>query len=59
MLVVDLARLSAFINEEEAVPQDFKSATIITIYKNKGDRRMCDDHRGISVLSVAGKQIHP
>lgn len=37
------------------VPQDFKDATIVTIYKRKGDRAECENHRGISLLSVAGK----
>lgn len=37
------------------VPQDFKDATIVTIYKGKGDRTECGNHRGISLLSVAGK----
>lgn len=37
------------------VPQDFKDATIVTIYKRKGDRAECGNHRGISLLSVAGK----
>ena len=33
----------------------FKDALIIHLYKNKGDRRLCDNHRGISLLSNAGK----
>ena len=37
------------------VPQDFKDATIVTIYKRKGDRAECGNHRGISLLSEAGK----
>ena len=37
------------------VPQDFKDATMVTIYKRKGDRAECGNHRGISLLSVAGK----
>ena len=41
--------------EESSVPQDFKDANIIHLYKNKGDRASCDNHRGISLLSVAGK----
>ena len=41
--------------EEGSVPQDFKDANIVHLYKNKGDRASCDNHRGISLLSIAGK----
>lgn len=37
------------------VPQDFKDASILHLYKNKGLRNVCDNHRGISLLSIAGK----
>ncbi|BHF71311.1 hypothetical protein SprV_0401436700 [Sparganum proliferum] len=37
------------------VPQDFKDATIVHIYKRKGNRQVCDNHRGISSLNIAGK----
>ncbi|BHF84965.1 hypothetical protein SprV_1002812000 [Sparganum proliferum] len=30
------------------VPQDFKDATIVHLYKRKGNRQICDNHRGIS-----------
>ena len=43
--------------ENGNVPQGFKDATIISIYKNKGDRSQCGNHRGISLLSVAGKVL--
>ncbi len=40
----------------DGVPQDFKDAIIITIYKRKGDRAdNSGNHRGISLLSIAGK----
>ncbi|BHF85190.1 hypothetical protein SprV_1002835300 [Sparganum proliferum] len=37
------------------VPQDFKYATIVHLYKRKGNRQICDNHRGISLLNIAGK----
>ena len=36
----------------EKLPQD---ASIVHLYKNKGNRKSCDNHRGISLLSIAGK----
>ena len=41
--------------QQEQLPQDFKDATIVHIYKRKGNRQSCDNHRGISLLSIAGK----
>ena len=40
--------------EMGSVPQTWKDANIITIYK-KGDREDCGNHRAISLLSIAGK----
>ena len=40
---------------EGAVPQDMRDASIVTLYKNKGDRSDCNNYRGISLLSIAGK----
>eukprot|EP00745_Piridium_sociabile_P031933 TRINITY_DN5319_c0_g1_i4.p3 TRINITY_DN5319_c0_g1~~TRINITY_DN5319_c0_g1_i4.p3 ORF type:complete len:137 (-),score=26.18 TRINITY_DN5319_c0_g1_i4:1548-1958(-) len=37
------------------LPQEFRDATIVHIYKRKGNRHSCDNHRGISLLSIAGK----
>ena len=41
-------------NEGE-VPQAFKDAELMHLYKNKGDIKCCDNHRGISLLCIAGK----
>ena len=41
--------------EEGKIPQDLKDANIVHIYKRKGNCRSCDNHRGISLLSIAGK----
>nr|VZI16038.1 unnamed protein product [Spirometra erinaceieuropaei] len=40
---------------QDEVPQDFKDATIVHLYKRKGNRQVCDNHRGISLLKIAGK----
>nr|VZI01801.1 unnamed protein product [Spirometra erinaceieuropaei] len=37
------------------VPQDFKDAIIVHLYKCKGNRQVCDNHRGISLLNIARK----
>ncbi|KAL9981879.1 hypothetical protein ACROYT_G010642 [Oculina patagonica] len=39
--------------EKEHIPQDMRDASIVTLYKNKGDRSDCN--RGISLLSIVGK----
>ena len=39
------------------IPQDFKDASIVHLYKRKGNRQACDNHRGISLLSIAGKVL--
>ena len=41
----------------QTLPKDFKDALIVTIYKRKGDRRDCDNHCGISLLSITGKVL--
>ena len=41
--------------EAEELPQDLKDANIVYLYKNKGDKTVCDNYRGISLLSIAGK----
>nr|VZI05814.1 unnamed protein product [Spirometra erinaceieuropaei] len=50
--------LTALIQEmwrQGEVPQDFKDATIVHLYKRKGNRQVCDNHHGISLLNIAGK----
>nr|VZI20871.1 unnamed protein product [Spirometra erinaceieuropaei] len=37
------------------VPQDLKDATIVHLYKRKENRKVCDNHRGISLLNIVGK----
>ena len=52
-----LHQLFQLIWQHEPVPQDFKDATIVHLYKRKGNRQACDNHRGISLLSIAGKVL--
>lgn len=54
-LVQKLHSLFVEIWKAGKVPQDFKDASINHLYKNKGTRSICDNHRGISLLSIAGK----
>nr|VZI27314.1 unnamed protein product [Spirometra erinaceieuropaei] len=37
------------------VPQDFKDAVTVHLCKLKGNRRLCNMHRGTSLLNFAGK----
>ena len=55
VMLQKLTKLFQSIWNEGKVPQQFKDATIVHIYKRKGNRQSCDNHRGISLLSIAGK----
>ncbi len=41
--------------ESESMPDEFRDALIVSLYKNKGSRSDCGNYRGISLLSIAGK----
>lgn len=41
--------------EEEKMPDDVRAALIVSLYKNKGSKADCENYRGISLLSIAGK----
>ena len=43
--------------EHESVPQEFKDALLIPLYKGKGNKNVTDSYRGISLLSCAGKLV--
>ena len=43
--------------QRQTLPHDFKDTLIIMIYKRKGDRRNCDNHWGISLLSITVKVL--
>ena len=57
LILADLHRIIVCVWLSEDVPQEWKDAAIITIYKNKGDKADCGNSRGISLLSVAGKIV--
>ena len=40
--------------DEEVIPQQLKDASIIRLY-NKGNRQLCGNYRGISLLAIAEK----
>ena len=42
---------------KEAIPQEFKDASIIHLFKWKGNPQLCDNHRGISLLSITGNVL--
>ncbi|PFX19481.1 LINE-1 retrotransposable element ORF2 protein [Stylophora pistillata] len=54
-LIECLTSLFATIWTQEKLPQELKDASIIHLYKRKGSSNSCDNHRGISLLSIAGK----
>ena len=37
------------------MPEDWKSAVIVPLYKGKGERSKCKNYRSISMLSVVEK----
>ena len=54
-LIKKLLELFQSMWNQEKIPQELKDASIIHLYKRKGNRQVCDNHRGISLLSIAGK----
>nr|VZI30775.1 unnamed protein product [Spirometra erinaceieuropaei] len=53
-LMDHLAALFQKMWRQDEVPQDFKDAAIVHLYKLKGNRQVCDNHRGISLPNIAG-----
>ncbi len=41
--------------QNEEIVENWTTAILVRLYKNKGDKRMCDNYRGISLLVVASK----
>ena len=54
-LITKQTHLFQNIWNKRSVPQEFRDALIVHIFKRKGDRSVCNDHRGISLLSIPGK----
>ena len=50
-----LTELCHCMGRKEAIPQEFKGASIIHLNKQKGNPQVCDNHRSISLLSIAAK----
>ena len=50
-------QLFQIMRRKEAIPQEFKDASIIHLFKRKGNPQLCDKHRGISLLSIVGKVL--
>ena len=55
--VAKMTELFHIMWRKEAIPQEFKDASIIYLFKRKGNPHLCDNHRGISLLSIAGKVL--
>ena len=41
--------------DQEKMPDDFRDALIVALYKNKGSKADCGNYRDISLLSITGK----
>ena len=54
-LICRVLQLFRLIWQQETVSQDLKDASVIHLYKLKGNRQDCNNDRGIPLLSIAGK----
>ena len=54
MLLQKLTYIFCRMWDEEVIPPQLKDASIIRLYK-KGNRQLCDNYRGISLVAIAGK----
>jgi hypothetical protein len=54
-LVKKLTEFFCMCWEDGCLPQDLKDARIVHLYKGKSDMSNCNNYRGISLLSIAGK----
>uniref|UniRef100_A0A183TLI6 Reverse transcriptase domain-containing protein n=1 Tax=Schistocephalus solidus TaxID=70667 RepID=A0A183TLI6_SCHSO len=54
-LMAELTILFQEMWHQGQVPQDFTDATVVHLYKWKGNWQLCDNHRGISLRNITGK----
>ncbi len=57
LLTKNLHQLIQIIWAQKTFPQDWKYSNICIIHKKKGDKSICGNSCGISLLSVAGKAL--
>ena len=49
-----LTRLCSITRKSDSVPLDWQTGVVVPLFK-KGDRRMCSNYRGTTVLSLPGQ----
>ena len=54
-LAEKLTRVVSLYVEEGGYPTKIKDASTIRLYKQKRNHQVCDNHRGISLLSIVGE----
>ena len=54
-LIKRLVKLFTIIWDSRSIPPDFKDASLVHIYKRKGDITICYNHRGVPLLYIAGE----
>ena len=50
-LSIKLHSLFLLVWQQEKIPQEYKDAAIIHLYKRRGNQQDCNNHSGISLLS--------
>uniref|UniRef100_A0A8C1QRV8 Uncharacterized protein n=1 Tax=Cyprinus carpio TaxID=7962 RepID=A0A8C1QRV8_CYPCA len=55
VLVDKVTQLFQSFWNQGSIPQELKDTSIVHLYKRKGNRQVYDNHRSISLLSIAGK----
>ena len=54
-LITKLTELFNIMLHQESIPQEFQDASLVHLYKMKGNRCCHNSHGGISLLAIAGK----